>query len=146
MGYIIIHHHKSSQHCVKRNWLQVLKDRSSFREQLAACAKLVLAIRRQESSIRSEHPCWRGNPSLFLPVFLAHREPALHGNPKKEWAMGVFDPIFPDTCYHLTHYWYAAADIPVASDNPAHYADAIRYNARTPLQGSLLPLTRLVWA
>lgn len=57
-----------------------------------------------------------------------------------------FAPIFPDTCYHLTHYWLAAADIPVASDNPAHYADAIRYNARTPLQGSLLPLTRLVWA
>ncbi|WP_210234433.1 hypothetical protein, partial [Klebsiella pneumoniae] len=41
-----------------------------------------------------------------------------------------FAPIFPDTCYHLTHYWPAAADIPVASDNPAHYADAIRYNAR----------------
>ncbi len=40
----------------------------------------------------------------------------------------------------------AAADIPVESDNPAHYVDAIRYNARTPLQGSLLPLTRLVWA
>ncbi|WP_218190275.1 hypothetical protein, partial [Klebsiella quasipneumoniae] len=38
-----------------------------------------------------------------------------------------FAPIFPDTCYHLTHYWPAAADIPVASDNPAHYADAIRY-------------------
>ncbi len=57
-----------------------------------------------------------------------------------------FAPIFPDTCYHLTHYWLAAADIPVASDNPVHYADAIRYNARTPLQGSLLPLTRLVWA
>ncbi len=57
-----------------------------------------------------------------------------------------FAPIFPDTCHHLTHYWPAAADIPVASDNPAHYADAIRYNARTPLQGSLLPLTRLVWA
>ena len=55
-----------------------------------------------------------------------------------------FAPIFPDTFYHLTHYWPAAADIPVASDNPAHYADAIRYNARTPLQGSLLPLTRLV--
>ena len=32
----------------------------------------------------------------------------------------------------------AFADIPVASDNPVHYADAIRYNARTPLQGSLL--------
>ncbi len=57
-----------------------------------------------------------------------------------------FAPIFPDICYHLTHYRPAAADIPVASDNPAHYADAIRYNARTPLQGSLLPLTRLVWA
>lgn len=56
-----------------------------------------------------------------------------------------FAPIFPDICYHLTHYKPAAADIPVASDNPAHYADAIRYNARTPLQGSLLPLTRLVW-
>ncbi|MFV7555650.1 hypothetical protein ACNPNM_27955, partial [Klebsiella variicola] len=38
-----------------------------------------------------------------------------------------FAPIFPDTFYHLTHYWPAAADIPVASDNPAHYADAIRY-------------------
>ena len=40
-----------------------------------------------------------------------------------------FAPIFPDTCYHLTHYWPAAADIPVASDNQVHYADAIRYNA-----------------
>ncbi|OCE85943.1 transposase [Shigella sonnei] len=60
--------------------------------------------------------------------------------------MPGFAPIFPDTCYHLTHYWLAAVDIPVASDNPVHYADAIRYNARTPLQGSLLPLTRLVWA
>ncbi|MEQ4685380.1 YiaA/YiaB family inner membrane protein, partial [Escherichia coli] len=26
---------------------------------------------------------------------------------------GGFAPIFPDTCYHLTHYWPAAADIPV---------------------------------
>ncbi|STW13850.1 putative transposase-like protein [Klebsiella pneumoniae subsp. rhinoscleromatis] len=60
------------------------------------------------------------------------------------WFEGGFAPIFPDTCYHLTHYWPAAVDIPVASDNPVHYADAIRYNARTPLQGSLLPLTRLV--
>lgn len=68
---------------------------------------------------------------------------------KSEQAGGLpagFAPIFPDICYHLTHYKPAAADIPVASDNPAHYADAIRYNARTPLQGSLLPLTRLVWA
>ncbi|MFU7991223.1 hypothetical protein, partial [Escherichia coli] len=37
---------------------------------------------------------------------------------------GGFAPIFPDICYHLTHYKPAAADIPVASDNPAHYADA----------------------
>ena len=55
-------------------------------------------------------------------------------------------PIFPDTFYRLTHYWFAAADIPVANDIPVHCADAIRCNARTPLQGSLLPLTRLVWA
>ena len=71
------------------------------------------------------HLRWRGNDKLFA---------------------NGFAPIFPDTCYHLTHYWLAAVDIPVASDNPVHYADAIRYNARTPLQGSLLPLTRLVWA
>ncbi len=77
-----------------------------------------------------------------------------HGHTGKDIMLGKtytkaecgFAPIFPDTCYHLTHYWPAAADIPVASDNPVHYADAIRYNARTPLQGSLLPLTRLVWA
>ncbi|PCR57008.1 histidine kinase, partial [Escherichia coli] len=31
-----------------------------------------------------------------------------------------FAPIFPDICYHLPHYKPAAADIPVASDNPAH--------------------------
>ena len=65
---------------------------------------------------------------------------------EKGIGLAGFAPIFPDTCYHLTHYWLAAVDIPVASDNPVHYADAIRYNARTPLQGSLLPLTRLVWA
>lgn len=65
---------------------------------------------------------------------------------RRRGAIHGFAPIFPDICYHLTHYKPAAADIPVASDNPAHYADAIRYNARTPLQGSLLPLTRLVWA
>ncbi len=68
------------------------------------------------------------------------------GGAKGFYTLGGFAPIFPDICYHLTHYKPAAADIPVASDNPAHYADAIRYNARTPLQGSLLPLTRLVWA
>ncbi|MGT6232522.1 hypothetical protein ACRWUP_25675, partial [Escherichia coli] len=35
-------------------------------------------------------------------------------------SLSGFAPIFPDTCYHLTHYWPAAADIPVASDNPVH--------------------------
>ncbi|PAW91758.1 sensor dcuS domain protein, partial [Klebsiella pneumoniae] len=29
-------------------------------------------------------------------------------------------PIFPYTFYHLTHYWFAAADIPVANDTPVH--------------------------
>ncbi|MGT7680282.1 hypothetical protein ACRW0Z_23150, partial [Escherichia coli] len=43
--------------------------------------------------------------ALFLGVFMA--------------VIG-FAPIFPDTCYHLTHYWLAAVDIPVASDNPVH--------------------------
>ncbi len=73
-------------------------------------------------------------------------ERSQHANKRLARLLIGFAPIFPDTCYHLTHYWPAAADIPVASDNPVHYADAIRYNARTPLQGSLLPLTRLVWA
>ncbi|EOJ6721455.1 hypothetical protein, partial [Shigella flexneri] len=52
----------------------------------------------------------------------------LKGNVMHQRGIG-FAPIFPDICYHLTHYKPAAADIPVASDNPAHYADAIRYNA-----------------
>ncbi|WP_250187193.1 MFS transporter, partial [Escherichia coli] len=29
------------------------------------------------------------------------------------YSVNGFAPIFPDTCYHLTHYWPAAADIPV---------------------------------
>ncbi len=48
--------------------------------------------------------------------------------------------------YHLTHYWFAAADIPVANDTPVHYADAIRCNVRRPPQGSLPLLTRRVSA
>ncbi|MGT6121875.1 hypothetical protein ACRW2N_24415, partial [Escherichia coli] len=36
------------------------------------------------------------------------------------WSRAGFAPIFPDICYHLTHYRPAAADIPVASDNPVH--------------------------
>ena len=50
-------------------------------------------------------------------------------------------PIFPYTFYHLTHYWFVAADIPVANDTPVHYADAIRCNVRRPPQGSLPLLT-----
>ncbi len=75
-----------------------------------------------------------------------HEHVAIPNHLERQFAVTEpgFAPIFPDTCYHLTHYWPAAVDIPVASDNPVHYADAIRYNARTPLQGSLLPLTRLV--
>lgn len=55
-------------------------------------------------------------------------------------------PIFPYTFYHLTHYWFAAADIPVVNDIPVHYADAIRCNVRRPPQGSLPLLTRQVSA
>lgn len=55
-------------------------------------------------------------------------------------------PIFPYTFYHLTYYWFAAADIPVANDTPVHYADAIRCNVRRPPRGSLPLLTRRVSA
>ncbi|BBJ61013.1 hypothetical protein EATA6166_45350 (plasmid) [Enterobacter asburiae] len=55
-------------------------------------------------------------------------------------------PIFPYTFYHLTHYWFDAADIPVANDTPVHYADAFRCNVRRPPRGSLPLLTRLVSA
>ncbi len=54
-------------------------------------------------------------------------------------------PYFQTPVITLTHYWPAAADIPVASDNPVHYADAIRYNAsNASARFFLLPLTRLV--
>lgn len=59
---------------------------------------------------------------------------------------GGLAPIFPYTFYHLTHYWFAAADIPVANDTPVHYADAIRCNVRRPPRGSLPLLTRRVSA
>lgn len=55
-------------------------------------------------------------------------------------------PMFPYTFYHLTHYWFVAADIPVVNDIPVHYADAIRCNVRRPPQGSLPLLTRQVLA
>ncbi|EFV9208390.1 hypothetical protein GD564_23330, partial [Shigella flexneri] len=62
---------------------------------------------------------------------MLHLKNITAGNPKtaEQYQMtkrySGFAPIFPDICYHLTHYKPAAADIPVASDNPAHYADAI---------------------
>ncbi len=82
--------------------------------------------------------------NVLSDAILSQKKVNFNYKDKEFRAVDGFAPIFPDTCYHLTHYWPAAADIPVASDNPVHYADAIRYNARTPLQGSLLPLTRLV--
>ena len=63
-----------------------------------------------------------------------------------DWPLYGLAPIFPYTFYHLTHYWFAAADIPVANDTPVHYADAIRCNVRRPPQGSLPLLTRRVSA
>lgn len=55
-------------------------------------------------------------------------------------------PIFPYTFYHLTHHWFAAADIPVVNDIPVHCADAIRCSVRRLPQGSLPLLTRQVSA
>ena len=85
---------------------------------------------------------WAG---ITLEKFICFLDRYIRWYNEKRIKLSGLAPIFPYTFYHLTHYWYAAADIPVANDIPAHYADAIRYNARTPLQGSLLPLTRLVW-
>ncbi|MDE1032364.1 hypothetical protein OS099_23480, partial [Escherichia coli] len=34
-------------------------------------------------------------------------------NSYRRWNVFGFAPIFPDICYHLTHYKPAAADIPV---------------------------------
>ncbi|MCV7804258.1 hypothetical protein ODQ44_24575, partial [Escherichia coli] len=49
-------------------------------------------------------------------------DPLRLSNKELRWLASGFAPIFPDICYHLTHYRPAAADIPVASDNPTHYA------------------------
>ncbi|MES1564647.1 hypothetical protein, partial [Escherichia coli] len=61
-------------------------------------------------TIRTE----RNIVTIFLPTLRCLQE-----NLEAFTCVG-FAPIFPDTCYHLTHYWPAAADIPVASDNPVH--------------------------
>ncbi|EQW93359.1 hypothetical protein G914_02192, partial [Escherichia coli UMEA 3139-1] len=49
---------------------------------------------------------------------MVEKNATLSKNPDWENGSAVgFAPIFPDICYHLTHYKPAAADIPVASDN-----------------------------
>ncbi|MEG9151023.1 hypothetical protein VXN93_19890, partial [Escherichia coli] len=63
-----------------------------------------------------------GAGTLFLPIQLGSAGAvvlfitALVAWPLTYWphkALCGFAPIFPDTCYHLTHYWLAAVDIPV---------------------------------
>ncbi|MBL6172360.1 phosphoadenosine phosphosulfate reductase family protein, partial [Escherichia coli] len=61
---------------------------------------------------------------LFIDWEAQYRCTIEHIQKMREMYHDGFAPIFPDTCYHLTHYWLAAVDIPVASDNPVHYADA----------------------
>ncbi|MCQ7906529.1 hypothetical protein NP311_14075, partial [Salmonella enterica] len=53
------------------------------------------------------YPRWRGERCAIKTASTVY--PIILGNVLK---IG-FAPIFPDTCYHLTHYWPAAADIPV---------------------------------
>ncbi len=82
---------------------------------------------------------WAG---ITLEKFICFPDRYIRWYNEKRIKLSGLAPIFPYTFYHLTHYWYAAADIPVANDIPAHYADAIRYNVRRPPQGSLPLLTR----
>ncbi|MEK8279273.1 hypothetical protein P2N84_16210, partial [Escherichia coli] len=42
-----------------------------------------------------------------------YRDNAIAYKEQRDKKVSGFAPIFPDTCYHLTHYWPAAADIPV---------------------------------
>ena len=81
-------------------------------------------------------------PGIYSKNITAHK----HEFQTVSKAVRGLAPIFPYTFYHLTHYWFAAADIPVAIDTPEHYADAIRCNVRRPPQGSLPLLTRRVSA
>ena len=68
-----------------------------------------------------------------------------HSDKRSQYvSLAGFAPIFPDICYHLPHYRPAAADIPVASDNPAHYAGGSHCNSRTPMQGYAMPLLHSV--
>ncbi|MEW1093160.1 type II secretion system protein GspM, partial [Escherichia coli] len=59
--------------------------------------------------------CWLG---VIKPIDTYIAEHQSHAQKIKKDIKCGFAPIFPDICYHLTHYKPAAADIPVASDNP----------------------------
>ncbi|MEK8280413.1 hypothetical protein P2N84_22270, partial [Escherichia coli] len=50
---------------------------------------------------------------LSLPGSVSEKERLLLKLLMQGMSVTGFAPIFPDTCYHLTHYWPAAADIPV---------------------------------
>ncbi|MDU3814502.1 MAG: hypothetical protein E7G62_26465, partial [Klebsiella grimontii] len=54
------------------------------------------------------------NRSRLSPVKVLYHHAVIAG------AFCGLAPIFPDTFYRLTHYWFAAADIPVANDIPVH--------------------------
>ena len=86
--------------------------------------------------------------TLIRALNITQNSPLNVNAPELRYLAALFGlaPIFPDTFYRLTHYWFAAADIPVANDIPVHCADAIRCNVRRPPQGSLPLLTRQVLA
>ncbi|WP_336879819.1 hypothetical protein, partial [Providencia rettgeri] len=42
----------------------------------------------------------------------------------RRYGVPVFDPIFPDTFYHLFHYELDAAGTLAENDNPVHCEDA----------------------
>ncbi|WP_322394776.1 hypothetical protein, partial [Escherichia coli] len=48
-----------------------------------------------------------------LPSVTAKQAMVRQDSERTEVNRGGFAPIFPDICYHLTHYKPAAADIPV---------------------------------
>ncbi|SQC05969.1 putative transposase-like protein [Klebsiella pneumoniae] len=82
---------------------------------------------------------WAG---ITLEKFICFLDRYIRWYNEKRIKLSGLAPIFPYTFYHLTHYWYAAADIPVAND--------IQRTMRMPFvimfeglrQGSLPLLTR----
>ncbi|MDU7346531.1 MAG: hypothetical protein E7L23_13775, partial [Klebsiella grimontii] len=55
-----------------------------------------------------------------LSNLVAHSQKQIHHSGRIIVVGPRLAPIFPDTFYRLTHYWFAAADIPVANDIPVH--------------------------